>query len=58
VAIAGLSAAANLVAFCVVLSCPKDKWGDLMPFKGYLGFGALIGLIASVIAIVQLFKTG
>lgn len=52
----GVTAAASLVAFAAVLTATPTKWGEVADLRTYIGIGSLIGLIASVVSLVFLFK--
>lgn len=52
----GVTAAASLVAFAAVLTAASTKWGEVADLRTYIGIGSLIGLIASVVSLVFLFK--
>ncbi|WP_374538580.1 hypothetical protein [Chitinimonas taiwanensis] len=52
----GVTAAASLVAFAAVLTAAPIKWGEVADLRTYIGIGSLIGLIASVVSLVFLFK--
>ncbi len=52
----GVTAAASLVAFAAVLTASPAKWGEVADLRTYIGIGSLIGLIASVVSLMFLFK--
>lgn len=55
VALAGLSTASNLIALVAVLVSGDDKWGDMKEFRPFIAIGSLIGLIASLVSLLQFF---